>query len=385
MRVLHVVPSLAARDGGPSRVVLGLCRALGARGIDTVIATTVAEKDDVPFTADGTMTALDGLPVVGFGRRGEAFKYSAGLARWLADVAGDFDVIHVHAVYSHSSLAAGKAARACGTPYVLRPLGSLDPWAQARRRWQKRLIRPAVAALITGASAIHFTTDEEARLAAPMTPDARSAVIPPGIDDELLAEPVREAHVREKLVVAIGRLHAVKRLDLLLEAFHAATAVGDLNDWHLVIAGDGDAATRADLERAAADGPAAHRVRFAGWLAEDAKRSLLARASLIAMPSFQENFGLALVEAMACGVVPIVSSGVNLSRDIEAAHAGWVAGSNAAEFAVVLASAMRDAADLRIRSEAARRFASRFTWSAAAAGLEDLYRSLRPVAAEGRA
>ena len=383
MRVLHVIPSLAVRDGGPSRIVLSLCRALQARRLDPLIATTVADRDDVAVPPTGIVTPLDGLPVIGFARRGNAFKFSPTLSRWLRANVRDFDVVHIHAVFSHPSLAAGRACRSAGVPYIVRPLGSLDPWALSRRRWRKRLLRPAVQALIKGASAMHFTTDEEARLAGAAA--RMSAVIPSGLDDvyfEVNAPPMSE---REPLVVAIARFHPVKRLDLLIQTFHSIAGDRSVNGWRLILAGDGEPDYRQELERLAAAGPAAGRIEFAGWLDEAQKRLLLSRASLVAAPSFQENFGLSLVEALACGVPAVVSRGVNLSVTIDLAGAGWIAGEGEHDLRRALVDAMRDTEERQARSVRAQRMAAQFTWASTTTALERLYASLRRTAVGGPA
>jgi glycosyltransferase involved in cell wall biosynthesis len=390
MRVLHVIPSLAPRDGGPGRVAIGMCRALQARGIETLVATTVSDADEVAIPSSGVTTSLHGLQVVGFGRSDDAFKYSRALSRWLRANVRHFDAVHVHAVFSHASLAAGRACRLGEVPYVVRPLGSLDPWALSRHQWRKRLLQPAVQALLDGASAVHFMTDEEARLAATGESGprrrVRSAVIPGGIDEPYLEAGRKMTTDREPIVVAIARLHPVKRLDALIRAFHSIAGDRSLAAWRLIVAGDGDVAYRDELQRIAASGAGRTRVDFPGWLDEPAKLALLARASLIAVPSFQENFGLGLVEALACGVPAVVSRGVNLSNAIERAGAGWVMDDDSDQALLdALRTAMRDADARRTRSVAARELASQFGWTSAAASLEALYATMRPAGVGDRA
>jgi glycosyltransferase involved in cell wall biosynthesis len=133
-RVLHVIPAIAPRYGGPSAATFGLCRALRGRGVDTLVATTDADgpgRLDVPLERAGE---YHGVPVIFFRRRfSEAFKWTWRLGAWLDAHVTDFDVVHVHAVFSHSSLVAGRACRGAGIPYIVRPLGTLDPWSVSRR------------------------------------------------------------------------------------------------------------------------------------------------------------------------------------------------------------------------------------------------------------
>ena len=374
MRVLHVIPSVAPRYGGPSVAVVGYCRALASRRVEVLIATTNADGDGVLPVETDRITDWQGVPAIFFPRIGEGFKYSAPLARWTRAAVTSFDVVHVHAVFSHASLAAGRACRAAGVPYVVRPLGSLDPWSLTQSAWKKRLLLMTSArALVQHAAVLHFTTDEEQRLAAPVSGGVPGMVIPPGVDGAVLADPMVPVERRERRLVALTRLDPKKRLDELIRAFHAAASQADLVDWHLSIAGDGSADYRALLIQIAASGPAASRIDFPGWLDDDRKARLLRSSSLFALPSHQENFGIAVMEALACGVPAVVSRGVNLAADIETAGAGWVVGDGEDDLSAALARAMRDTAARARCATAARTLASRFTWAAAAEQLERQY------------
>ena len=115
MRVLHVIPAVAPRYGGPSEAVLGFCRALRAAGVQAEIATTNADGPGVlPVPLRERVRHAD-VPTTFFPRYGEAFKFSPGLSRWLRRHINDFDVVHVHAIYSHSSIAAGSVCRRAGS------------------------------------------------------------------------------------------------------------------------------------------------------------------------------------------------------------------------------------------------------------------------------
>src|SRR5690242_6756974 len=130
MRALHVIPAVASRYGGPSAAVVPMCDALVKAGVDTLIVTTNADGErtlDVPI---GEPTMWRGVPAVFFNRTfSESFKYSPGLARWLRRHVTEFDVVHIHAVLSHTCLSAASACRTHRVPYILRPLGTLAPWS----------------------------------------------------------------------------------------------------------------------------------------------------------------------------------------------------------------------------------------------------------------
>jgi glycosyltransferase involved in cell wall biosynthesis len=165
--VLHVIPAVAPRYGGPSAAIIGMCHALRELDMSTLVATTDADGDGRLDVADGEVQDYEGIPMVFFPRQAsEAYKWSAPLAVWLRQHVRDFDVVHIHAVFSHSSVASARACLNHQVPYVLRPLGTLDPWSLNRHRWRKQvLIRFGAGRLLAGASAMHYTTDVERRLA----------------------------------------------------------------------------------------------------------------------------------------------------------------------------------------------------------------------------
>ena len=393
MRVLHVIPSVAPRYGGPSYAVVRYCRALSLQGIHVTVATTNADGAGVLDVPIGEVTEYEGVDARFFARRGEAFKYSPSLAKWLRRSVDDFDVVHVHAVFSHASLSAGRACRAAGVPYIVRPLGSLDPWSLKQHAWRKRaLIWSAAGSLLRNAAGLHFTTDAERELAAGIAGETPPRVIPLGVDPQFL-EPGTSASDAGRHIVALARIDRKKNLLSLIHAFHAAagasaglSAGGAVSPalWRLTIAGTGDAEYAEELRRAAADGPAAPRVEFRPWLDGQEKLDLLRSASVFAAPSFQENFGLSALEAMACGVPVMVGRGVNLAPAIAQAGAGWITGTSVEELTSTLSELMRDEVGRRRRGSNARKLAANYTWDSAAAQLEAWYSTLAPSLATER-
>src|SRR5213079_3046142 len=110
---------------GPSQAVFEMCRALDEQGVDALVVTTDADGSGRLKVARARPITHRGVPAIFFSRQwSEAFKYSHPLAAWLKHNVGSFDVVHIHAVFSHSSLAAARACRRHSIPYIVRPLGS---------------------------------------------------------------------------------------------------------------------------------------------------------------------------------------------------------------------------------------------------------------------
>lgn len=379
-RVLHVIPAVAPRYGGPSRALAGMCRAVQAAGVPVVVATTDADGDGrLQAGADGSLPGLSGVRVQVCPRRlSESYKWSPDLARWLDDHVFEFDLVHVHAVFSHSTLAAGRACLAAGVPYIVRPLGSLDPWSLAQHGWRKTLLlKLGLGRVLQSAAAMHYTTADEARLA-----ESAVDVLPPGfvvplgVEDDLFrdADDGRDES-SPRMMLALTRVHPKKGLDVLVDAFLAATRDPRAGQWVLVIAGDGEPGYLAGLKRRAEAAGGAGRVQFRGWVEGADRRELFQRASVFALPSQQENFGLAVAEAMAAGCPVVVSPAVNLSSEILAAGAGWVVEPTVPALTEVFGTVVRNE-QLTERGRSARRLAERFRWSRIGEALAERYASL---------
>jgi glycosyltransferase involved in cell wall biosynthesis len=354
-----------------------MCQSLNARGVETVLATTDADGPGTLRVTRGVETRFSDVPTFFFARRlGDGFKYSPRLAAWLSANVPAFDLAHVHAVFSHSSVAAGRACRRAGVPYVLRPLGSLAPWGLRRKRLRKELLwRLAARRLIAGAARVHYTTEEERTLAEDAVGPTSGVVIPLGLDESWLRHDPVPPSARKRRVVALGRLHPVKNLELLIRAFRLA-ARGDLAAWELVIAGEGEAAYRLRLEALVREAGPGGEVSFSGWVEEPAKLALLADAGLFVQVSHQESFGLSLLEAMALGVPAVVTRSVSLAAAVERAAAGWVSGDRLEELSETLREAMTNVSARTTRSARARNVAGGFRWPRVAQDLEELYREI---------
>lgn len=390
LRVLHVIPSVAARDGGPSAAIGPMCAALRARGVEASILSTDADGPgslDVPL---GQPTTWRDTPAIFFRRDvSVAFKYSRGLARWIRAHVDSFDLVHIHAVLSHAPLAAAAACRTTAVPYVVRPVGTLTTWSLAQKPWRKRVLLAAGGRrMLKGAAALHYTSAEERDETERQLAPPRGVVIPLGIEMPDVDPTVIAGRDEDLYMVCVSRLHPVKRLELLIDAF-AAQPPQTRGRWRLLIAGDGDPSYRRSLEaRAASTG--INSIRFLGWVTGAEKQALLAGASLFALPSQHENFGVSVLEAMAAEVPVVISREVGLSGAVAAADAGWVIDAGPQSLTAALAAAMTDASARAVRANAARRLAEHYSWATVAERIEAMYldihsqhaaRSRQPAAA----
>ena len=376
MRVLHVIPSVAERSGGPATAIAPMCRALQDAGADVLLVTT--NEGSTQRNTNG-LGDYKGVPARFFPvQLGASFKYSRPLVAWLNDNASGFDVAHVHAVFNHASVAAAAACRSAAVPYVVRPLGTLDPWSMKQKPVRKRVFwLVSGRKMLERSAAVHYTAEAEKEATEKFLGMNHGRVIPLGVDAGE-ATPGNDltqsfpALADQRYVLVLSRLDPKKGLDVLIESFVSLVRRPEFGSWRLVIAGDGPREYVDALKKKAAN---SHRIIFTGWVEGEAKEALLRNASLLALPSLQENFGFSVLEAMARGVPVLLSPQVNLAREIDAADAGWIAERD--ELTAGLAAALAHEGERARRGKAAHVFAQGYSWKKTAADLIDLYEEIR--------
>lgn len=327
MKILHVIPSVAAADGGPAKAVVQLVHALHAQGVGADIATTddngSGRRMECPL---GMAQDHEGCRTYFFPRQTRFYKISLPLLRWLEQHVRDYDVVHTHALFSFAPWAAGRACQRAGVPYIVRPLGVLNRYGmEQRRRWLKTLSFTLIERpLLRHAAAIHYTSPVEAEEAGRLNFSTPPAVIPLGMDFPGVLPRGKEAFVRDfpqaqdrPLVLFLSRIDEKKGLDLLLEAF--VQVKHRQPDALLVIAGKGDDSLEQRLRTQAAGLGLQGDMLWTGFLEGFAKQAALAAADVFVLPSQSENFGIALLEAMAAGCACVATPGVALAQDAGAA------------------------------------------------------------------
>lgn len=324
MRVLHVIPSLDKRDGGPSHALPLMARGLAMQGITVDAVTTITEADAKAQGIEfGKPVAQNGFTALYFKRQTNFYKASLPLLAWLRKHVRDYDLIHIHALFSFASNAAARVARARGVPYVIRPLGLLNAYGMQQRRrlvkqWSFRLIEKP---LLNKASAIHYTSTQERDEAACLQIRAPAYIIPLGIDLTQYqhlpdAKVFHQRHPETRgmqIILFLSRLDPKKGLELLLEAFEKVQR--ESPNIHLVIAGDGNDDYKKELRTLASHLAIARKITWTGQIDGDVKLGAFAAAALFVLPSRSENFGIALLEAMAAGLACISTEGVALAKD----------------------------------------------------------------------
>lgn len=323
MRVLHVIPSVSMVHGGPSHAVRTMERELHLRGLSV---TTLTTDDDGPGRHASKAATDAGPHRVALRKQTEFYKMSLPMVPWLQRHVRDFDLVHVHALFSFSSTVAGWQAHRAAVPFVVRPLGVLSPYGLNGRRavWKRVSLEWCERPLLRRAAAVHCTSQQEAREVLDVCPDARTVVIPLGLDFDSLESSERGGHSSRgggpQRLLFMSRLDPKKGVELLFAAF--AQVMHDFPTAELVVAGAGSPDYEAHLRHLATELGIGHCVQWVGHVGGERKRELLAASTLFVLPSHNENFGIAVLEAMAAGLPCVVTEGVALGEELRAAAAG---------------------------------------------------------------
>jgi glycosyltransferase involved in cell wall biosynthesis len=350
MKILHVLDSLDPRYGGPVRAVTDLSKRSAGLGLESELvgfavgplpADTPASGRSLPVAVPSCGPIQDHVfPVEGM------YRKSAEFAGWLRENVRRFDGVVLHSMWLGWVWDAARVCREAGVPYAYFPHGMLEPWSVlgqgAAKAWKKRVYwwwreRRVYA----GACAALFTTQREMRLAGETfrLPAVRREVVPYGVEVALAdAEAPRFAELRDvPFVLFLGRVHPKKNPDLLIRAFGEA---GVPAPWRLVVAGPASAAYRGELAALAASVVGEGRVLFVDFVEGAEKGWLLRNARWFALPSSQENFGVALLEALHAGCPAVVSDQVYLADEL--AGMGRVLPVRVEAWVAVFAERMRD-------------------------------------------
>lgn len=372
-------------------MVLGLSAALAAQGIEVTVLTTDSNGDsgqsplDVPLN---TAVAQDGYQIRYFHcspfRR---YKFSVDLLRWLLTNSAEFDIAHIHALFSPISTAAATVSRYKKLPYILRPLGTLDP-ADLRK---KKQLKKLYAALwerhnLAGAAAIHFTSNQEAKVSERFGTHTKDLVIPLGVrppQQGLLRgkdESIRAKFgiTNEKLLVLfMSRIDPKKGLDLLIPTLERLLVKNC--DFHFVLAGTNpqDPNYEQNIQQQIKNSTITSCTTITGFVTGELKAALLQAADVFVLPSYYENFGIAVAEAMVAGTPVVISDQVHIWEEVQDAEAGWVCACEVEALTNSLGEALLNTEELRRRGAKAQEYALRnYSWNAIALTMIQAYRQI---------
>ncbi|MDM0104788.1 glycosyltransferase [Variovorax sp. J22R24] len=328
MRFLHLITSVDPRGGGPIEGVLRLHEALVGLGHGSELLSL--DDPAAEFVRDCP------APVHALGPSSTGYHYNPNVVDWLREHASGYDAVIVNGLWQYTGFAAWRALSQSVTPYFVYTHGMLDPWFKRRyplKHLKKWLYWPwGEYRVLRDAAAVIFTCEEERVLArqsfwlyrAREVVGSYGTSSPPSNARELTGTFLSAfPELKDKrLLLYLGRVHEKKGGDLLVEAF--ARVLDGNPELRLVMAGPGEEALVQQLKSRAEQLGIASHITWTGMLAGDMKWGAFYAADAFCLPSHQENFGIAVVEALACGKPVLISDKVNIWREIAEDGAGLV-------------------------------------------------------------
>lgn len=337
LKVLHIIPSVSELRGGTTVAVIEIVQALRSCQVDAEILTTNDHGPGVLEVPCGEFLNYQDVPVLFFPRWSPSIRalseyaVSQKLIKWLGSNINNYDLVHIHSLFSYACTFSARMARQKSFPYVISPHGHFSPWVINQKKLKKKVYNLFLEnANLKQASLIHCTTKQEEQYVRDFGIDAPAVNIPLGIN---LTTPYPHAkvEVRKKynislapetpIILFLSRIHPKKQLDFLINVLGN---IKDENKFHLIIGGTGETAYCQEIEQLVKDLGLQENVTFTGFVTGEAKQLLLYGCDLLALPSLGENFGIAVAEAMEAGLAVMITPEVDIATDVIEGNAGLV-------------------------------------------------------------
>ncbi len=340
MKILHVTPSYypAIKFGGPIQSVHILNKALLAQGVNVEVFTTTAGLEDQKKYNSSDWKDVDGVKVKYFPYYGYVhYNFSPQMWKVLVKEVSKYHLVHITAVWNFPVWAAASACQRAHVPYIISPRGTIYPETIALKSsiFKKLYYNLVARNSLSKAAAIHYTAaDEKEKVESSLHLSAKGIVIPNGIDlsefadlnkPELFGKYFPELAGR-KYILFLSRINQKKGLDLLVESF--AYIASKFPEVFLVLAGPDNEGYSANIKSLLADKGLLQKTFFTGILSGEKRLAAYRDAELFVLPSYSENFGMSVVEAMACGTPVVISEHVGISPDIQSQQAGLIVKAN---------------------------------------------------------
>ena len=293
MKILSFVSSLDLSSGGPSRSVPMLVKGLAELGVDVTLMTIRSKNMNI-HSLEGTTAKLKVLEP-SFSRK--------EIAKYLADER--FELIQIQSVWEMLYHKVILEARKLNIPYIVTPRGMLEPWSLSQKKWKKKLAWWLYQRNDVQKSACVFTTAKmEAEHVSNLGITTCKAVIPNGIETDAYPCKTSVEGVK-KQVLFLSRVHVKKGIELLFEAWKRLHS--DYVDWQLLVIGNGEAEYIHSLENRVESLGLKDSIKILPPVFGEAKIKVYQESALFCLPSFSENFGMVIAEAMSCGT-PVITT-----------------------------------------------------------------------------
>lgn len=379
IHVVHFHKEIRLEQGGVVRAVLDLCDGLGRSGHRVTLVTPDAA--DVPKewgATDSFVRVLEAPRITRF-----LGTYSQSALQCVMNAVPQADVLHLHGVWSPHNVQLAAAARKRNLPYVYSAHGMLDDWSMAQSWFRKRLYLVLLGKRsLERAAAVHFTAEAELAQATQWIPRGRGVVVPLLLNlDGFRTLPGRELAMKrfqalrsgDPVVLFLSRLHYKKGVEMLIEAISRLARSGRFV--RALLAGVGDEAYEHNLRTLVSSLALDDRIEFIGFVGGAEKVSLLQAVDVFVLPTSQENFGIALFEALLAGTPLITTRGADTWPELQASGGAQIVVPDPQELADAIAKIVDEAGlSERIGAEGRRWAIDNLDPDTIVRRYEDLYR-----------
>ncbi|MCD6400840.1 MAG: glycosyltransferase, partial [Anaerolineales bacterium] len=329
-----------------------IVQGLSQNGVQVKVLTTNANGKDNLDIPPGKSVLVGGVPteyhpLSPFPTR--RYFYSTSLKKAINKHIHSFDIVHIQGTFTYPTLVAARLAWLAGKPFIISPRGGWDPWS-LRQKWFKKKVYLELLEMrwINRASAIHYTTVAERELATKLGLKPHSFVIPNAIWLDPLDSKDAPMAFRKRwnipldapVVLFLSRIHPMKGLDILLPAF--ARLHQTLPEAYLIIAGPDSEGFRARYKKMVFDFKLNQRIIWTGLVSGSEKTACYHAADIFVLPSYRENFGLVVAEAMFCHLPVLIAPGVNLADLVHRHQAGEVISQDVGTWALKIEEWLQD-------------------------------------------
>ncbi|RCJ23226.1 glycosyl transferase family 1 [Nostoc sp. ATCC 43529] len=387
MKVLHIIPSIAKVRGGTSQAVLDMVKALQITNVNAEIATTNDDGDkllDVPL---GKRISYNHVPVWFFDRFSPNIKaireyaFAGELTKWLWQNISQYELVHIHALFSYPSTMTMAIARWKNIPYIVTPHGLLCEWSLQQSTHRKQTYLKVIEkANLNGSQMLHFTSEKEQQEVSLLGLHKPNFVLPLGIS---LPNKITDARQRlrqqfniprdEPVILFLSRLHSKKGLEYLIPA------LGKLihHRFTFILAGNGTPDYEAQIESLLVSHGLRDRTFVVGFVEGQTKDILMQGSDLFVLTSHSENFAVSVLESLAVGVPVLVTPGVALASVVKQNQLGYVPDLDVTAIAQALEDYLNNTQIAQNMGEQARKLISeKYTLEKTALQMQQIYQSI---------
>jgi glycosyltransferase involved in cell wall biosynthesis len=389
IKVLHALNMVGPKAGGPTRVLMDMTKAQAGLGYEVTVIST---DRDLPSSSNVDQSLIraqfaPAIRVLLFPVEFAPLLVSSAMGHWVKAHIQGFDIVHVHGCYRYPATMAARIARLRKVPYIIRPHGTFDPFLinkSSKSVWLKRLYELMFDfPNLRKAGGVHCTSVEELRTIDALKLGAPGFVVSNGVDWSIYEHLPARGGFRARLGIApevtlllfLGRINFKKGLDLLIPAFAL------LRQHHpaakLLIAGPDNDGYGAQVRGMVAAAELADAVIFSDAIFGRDVLGAYQDSDLFVLPSYGENFGMTVIEALACGTPVLISDKVNIFEDVVASGSGVASPCEVMPLANAMIELMGDPARRAAMAACARPWVeANFAWSSIVRLLDTQYREV---------